>query len=160
MTGQLTAITRVLRLTRGDGSSSERHGSVLIGVVSVLLCAAVVVVIAITNSAGRPGPPTFVGVPRDAASRIEATNRHFVHIGARVRVVRLTRSCSVADSPHPSHVTRFDPRTAEAITVPQAGQGNTTIVVASRHGLTGVSFQVHGAAPTCLPATGVAAYQQ
>jgi hypothetical protein len=136
---------------------SGRRGRALANAVMVLLCAGVVIGLAILNStAPAPVAPTFFPVTLVSPSDIGAVNRNLTHIGARVRVVPLRSSCGLA-----AYKRRYQLRKvwSHGISAEQAPAGEMTVVVASRRGLTGVSFQVHGPAPRCLPVTGALPYR-
>lgn len=134
-----------------------RRSRVLANAAAGLLCVCTVVGLAILNSAPpAPVAPTFYPVTLVSASDIGAVNRNLTHIGARIRVVLLKRSCSLPARQRRYHVTKV---WRHGIMAEEASAGQTTVVVASQQGLTGISFQVQGRAPRCLPVTGTLPYR-
>jgi hypothetical protein len=133
------------------------------------VCTAVVGVVVITNTAtgvssSSSGPSTTnsVIVTLDRLSGIAAENRYLVQIGARVRIVPLESSCGVAGRMRPGHATARGRRRlvpwVRSVMADVAPAGETTIVLASQHGLASVSFQVRGRGPACVPVIGAVRY--
>lgn len=133
------------------------------GIIAVV-CTAVVGVVVLTNSASPPpaAPFSYV-ITLDDLSRIAAENQHLALIGARVRIVPLESSCTPASRPRPGHPTPAHGRSPRVpwvgtVAAVQAPAGETTIVLASPHGLATPSFQVHGRGPACVPVIGTVPY--
>lgn len=132
--------------------------------VLAIVCTAVVGVVVITNtstgpwSSARNPPPSSVLVTLDHLSGIGAENTHLAQIGARVRIVPVESSCGVAGRMRPRHAAAQGRRAlvpwVRAVVAVEAPPGNTTIVLASQHGLAGASFQVRGRGPACVPVIG------
>jgi hypothetical protein len=175
MTRQPTAMRGVSPRGYPVAGGRGRRWRALGTAVIVAACAVVVVGLVITNSvAPPPSLPAFsvstsrsglVRVVLNDASKVAAVNQRLAAVGARVRVVPLERSCSPLGSPRPSHVAAAEGLKAlvlreSTVAVHQAHRGFTTILTASPRGLTGVSFQVHGPAPACVPLTGTLPYKQ
>jgi hypothetical protein len=134
--------------------------SFLEAILVVVVCAAPIAGIAITNTAGPPPvAQTSVYVWLRHPARVAPVNRHLAHIGARVRVVPITSACRGSHAPRPSQLTKLSVKARtrlhpQGVAAPEAPQGETTVVIASPQGLTGDSYRVHGAAPSCLTADG------
>jgi hypothetical protein len=82
------------------------------------------------------------------------------HDGARVRVVPLKPPCSLTGLARPSRLAAVEGLRAKVlrattVSIHQARDGDTIILTAFQRGLTGISFQIHGPAPACVPITGV-----
>jgi hypothetical protein len=132
--------------------------------VLAVLCTAVVGVVVITNTSPAPwwssaqSPPATVLVTLDHLSGIGAENTYLAQTGARVRIVPVESWCGVAGRMRPGHASARGRRRLKpwvrAVVAVEAPPGNTTIVLASQHGLAGASFQVHGRGPACVPVIG------
>jgi hypothetical protein len=131
------------------------------------VCTAAIGVVVITNTAAQPTSASLRGriyfqVTLDDLSGIGAENEHLAQIGARVRIVPLESWCSLAGRSRHDHAAARR-RGAQlpwirSVSAAQAPAGETTIVLATQHGLAGATFQVHGRGPLCVPVIGTVRY--
>jgi hypothetical protein len=134
--------------------------SFLEAILLVVVCVALIAGIAITNTAGPSAvAQSSVYVWLRHPTRVALVNSHLAHIGARVRVVPITHGCTGPNVPRLSRLTQLSVKAQtrlrpQGVAAPEAPQGEITVVIASPQGLTGDSYRVHGAAPSCLAADG------
>ena len=162
MTGQHSIFCGVWRRPQVRG----RRRGLLESTGLVVVCAVVVLGVVITNSSTGPlFPSSSAGMTGTTVrlrdfSRLAAANQHLARIGARVRIVPLTTSCPRANRPRLNGYGELSLTNPHQMSATEAAPGDTTVVVASHHGLTGFEFVVSGHAPNCLPASGTAPYDQ
>src|SRR6201999_1943308 len=127
-------------------------------------CTAVVGVVVITNASIPPPAPhqamasATVRVTLDHLSGIGAENAYLARVGARIRIVPLESACGVTgrlrrgDAAHRGRRQLVPwPR---SVTVTEAPEGETTIVLVTPYGLAGATFKVRGRGPACVPFVG------